>query len=134
MRPPEGVQRVSEQSAEGQSRPDRMELRDPIALAAFEGWNDAGDAASGAVAHLAEVWTANPVVALDPEPYHDFQVNRPTVSIAEDGRHRITWPTTRISWARPPGAERDVVLVRGIEPSMRWRTFTEEILGHLHKL
>jgi hypothetical protein len=111
-----------------------MELRDPIALAAFEGWNDAGDAASGAVAHLAEVWTANPVVALDPEPYHDFQVNRPTVSIADDGRHRITWPTTRISWARPPGAERDVVLVRGIEPSMRWRTFTEEILGHLSKL
>jgi hypothetical protein len=111
-----------------------MELRDPIALAAFEGWNDAGDAASGAVAHLGEVWAASPVVALDPEPYHDFQVNRPTVSIADDGRHRITWPTTRISWARPPGAERDVVLVRGIEPSMRWRTFTDEVLGHLQRL
>jgi hypothetical protein len=111
-----------------------MELRDPIALAAFEGWNDAGDAASGAVAHLGEVWAASPVVALDPEPYHDFQVNRPTVSIADDGRHRITWPTTRISWARPPGAERDVVLVRGIEPSMRWRPFTDEVLGHLQRL
>ncbi|HEX5533420.1 MAG TPA: PAC2 family protein [Actinomycetales bacterium] len=125
---------MSEQSVEGPSGTDRMELRDPIALAAFEGWNDAGDAASGAVAHLGEVWGASPVVALDPEPYHDFQVNRPTVSISDDGRHRITWPTTRISWARPPGAERDVVLVRGIEPSMRWRTFTEEILGHLQRL
>jgi hypothetical protein len=125
---------VSELSVEGPSGSDRTELRDPIAIAAFEGWNDAGDAASGAVAHLGEGWAANPVVALDHEPYHDFQVNRPTVSISEDGRHRITWPTTRISWARPPGAERDVVLVRGIEPSMRWRTFTEEILGHLQHL
>ena len=109
-------------------------LRDPVLLAAFEGWNDAGEAASTAVAHLHRVWGAEDVAALDPEDYHDFQVNRPHVAIGEDGRRRITWPTTRISWARPPGSRRDVVLVRGIEPSMRWPTFTRELLAHSSEL
>jgi PAC2 family len=121
---------VSERSAQ----PAVPVLQNPVVLAAFEGWNDAGEAASGALAHLHEVWHAQPVAELDPEQYHDFQVNRPIVSLGEDGRRRITWPTTRISWARPPGSPRDVVLVRGIEPSTRWRTFTEEVLGHLEKL
>ncbi len=107
------------------------ELRAPIVLAAFEGWNDAAEAASGALAHLHEVWDAQPLVAIDPEEYHDFQVTRPQVSLEDDGRRRITWPATRLSWARPPGSERDVVLVRGIEPSMRWRRYTDEVLGHL---
>jgi proteasome assembly chaperone (PAC2) family protein len=97
-------------------------------VAAFEGWNDAGEAASGAVAHLERVWGATPLGELDPEDYHDFQVSRPMVSLAEDGTRSITWPTTRLSWARPPGASRDVVLVRGIEPSMRWRSFVTEVL------
>lgn len=105
----------------------------PVVLAAFEGWNDAGEAASSALAHLAEVWQAEPVVALDPEPYHDFQVNRPVVALGDDGRRRITWPTTRISRARPPGAHHDVLLVRGPEPSMRWMTWTDEVLGHLQR-
>jgi proteasome assembly chaperone (PAC2) family protein len=107
------------------------ELRNPIVLAAFEGWNDAAEAASGALAHLHEVWDAQPLVAIDPEEYHDFQVTRPQVSLEDDGRRRITWPATRLSWARPPGSDRDVVLVRGIEPSMRWRRYTDEVLGHL---
>src|SRR4051794_9643002 len=106
------------------------ELRDPLVIAAFEGWNDAGEAASGAIAHLERVWDAKPLVALDPENYHDFQVTRPVVSIEEDGTKRITWPTTRLLWARPEGSERDVLLIRGIEPSMRWRTFTAELLGY----
>jgi predicted ATP-grasp superfamily ATP-dependent carboligase len=110
------------------------ELRDPVVLAAFEGWNDAGEAASSAVAHLHEAWHAEPVAALDPEEYHDFQVNRPVVALTEDGRRRITWPTTRISWARPPGSSRDVVLVRGIEPSMRWMRYTDELLAHASRL
>lgn len=109
------------------------QLRDPIVLAAFEGWNDAAEAASGALAHLHEVWDAQPLVAIDPEEYHDFQVTRPQVSLEPDGRRRITWPATRLSWARPPGSDRDVVLVRGIEPSMRWRRYTDEVLGHLVK-
>lgn len=106
------------------------ELRDPLVIAAFEGWNDAGEAASGAIAHLEQVWDAKPLVALDPENYHDFQVTRPVVSLDGDGRRRITWPTTRLLWARPDGSSRDVLLVRGIEPSMRWRSFTTELLGH----
>ena len=104
-------------------------LRDPVMVAAFEGWNDAGEAASGAVAHLQQIWGAEPFAELDPEAYHDFQVNRPQVTL-EDGRRRIVWPTTRLYWARPPGAAHDVVLVRGIEPSMRWRTYIDEVLGY----
>jgi proteasome assembly chaperone (PAC2) family protein len=110
------------------------ELRDPVMVAAFEGWNDAGEAASGALAHLERVWDAHPITELDPEDYHDFQVNRPQVHIDGDGPRRITWPTTRLSWARPPECPRDVVLVRGIEPSMRWKAFCTELLGHAGRL
>jgi proteasome assembly chaperone (PAC2) family protein len=109
-------------------------LRDPVLVAAFEGWNDAGEAASGAVGHLCEVWDATPINELDPEDYHDFQVNRPLINLDEDGRRYITWPTTRLLWARPPGSARDVVLVRGIEPSMRWRAFTKEVVGYAKQL
>ena len=109
------------------------ELVDPVMLCAFEGWNDAGDAASGAVLHLEEVWAATQIAEVDPEDYYDFQVNRPEVVI-EDGERSITWPTTRISVARIPLATRDVVLVAGIEPSMRWRAFTAELLGIAREL
>jgi predicted ATP-grasp superfamily ATP-dependent carboligase len=109
--------------------PDSLpDLVNPVMLCAFEGWNDAGDAASSAVLHLEEVWAATQIAEIDPEDYYDFQVNRPDVVI-EEGVRSITWPTTRLSVARIPLATRDVVLVHGIEPSMRWRTFTEEILG-----
>jgi proteasome assembly chaperone (PAC2) family protein len=108
-------------------------LRDPVMVAAFEGWNDAGEAASGAVAHLERIWGAHLFAELDPEDYHDFQVNRPQAMIV-DGRRRIVWPTTRLYWARPPGSRRDVVLVRGIEPSMRWRTYVGEVLGYAAEL
>lgn len=103
-------------------------------VAAFEGWNDAGEAASGAVSHLGRTWDAHLFAELDPEDYHDFQVNRPTVSLDEDGGRVITWPTTRLYWARPAGSERDVVLVRGVEPSMRWRSFVKELLEHAERL
>ena len=109
------------------------ELRSPIVVAAFEGWNDAGEAASMAVAQLHEAWSAHPLLAMDPEEYHDFQVNRPEVQIGEDGRRRIIWQTTRLSYASPPGAERDVILVRGVEPSTHWRQFVTEILGYVEK-
>ena len=108
-------------------------LRDPVMVAAFEGWNDGGEAASGAVAHLEQVWGAQQFAELDPEKYHDFQVNRPQVSL-EDGKRVITWPSTRLYWARPPGSQRDVILVRGIEPSMRWRTYIAEVLGYAQHL
>ncbi len=101
-------------------------------LAAFEGWNDAGDAATGAIEHLIEVWEAEEIAYYDPEDYYDFQVNRPTVHLLGEGANserELKWPTTRISIARLPAEERDVVLVRGIEPSMHWRTFCGELLS-----
>ncbi len=107
---------------------DLPELTDPVVVVAFEGWNDAGDAATGAVEHLELIWDATPLAALDPEDYYDFQVNRPTVSLVGGVSRRIEWPTTRVSVARPPGTSRDVVLIRGIEPNMRWRGFCEELI------
>ncbi|GAA5195765.1 PAC2 family protein [Rugosimonospora acidiphila] len=109
-------------------------LRDPVAIAAFEGWNDAADSSTAAVEHLEQVWSARPVTALDPEEFYDFQVNRPIVSLTDGETRSIEWPTTRFSVATPPGTERDVLLIRGIEPSMRWRTFCGEILELCHSL
>ncbi|MGS2586960.1 PAC2 family protein [Streptomyces hebeiensis] len=110
------------------------ELIDPVMVAAFEGWNDAGDAASSAVAHLNREWKGEVFAALDAEDYYDFQVNRPTVFL-EGGVRKITWPTTRLSVVRVGGeTPRDLVLVRGIEPSMRWRSFCNELLGFAHEL
>ena len=113
---------------------DWPELTDPILVAAFEGWNDAGDAATGAVEHLELVWDAQPLTELDPDDYYDFQVNRPAVSLVNGVSRRITWPTTRFSFCRPPGADFDLVLVRGIEPNMRWRSFCRELLGVIREL
>jgi proteasome assembly chaperone (PAC2) family protein len=102
-------------------------------LAAFEGWNDAGSAASQALVHLRHVWAAEPIDELDPEEYHDFQVNRPTVA-TEDGQRVITWPSTSISAASLPISGATVVLVQGIEPSMRWRRFCAELLDAAERL
>ncbi len=110
------------------------ELKDPVLVAAFEGWNDAGDAATGAIEHLELTWSATPLAALDPDDYYDFQVNRPTVSLVDGVSRRITWPTTRLSVCRPAGADFDLVLVRGIEPNMRWRSFCEELLEIMREL
>jgi predicted ATP-grasp superfamily ATP-dependent carboligase len=109
------------------------ELDDPVLIAAFEGWNDAGEAATGAVRHLAETWDAKVIAAFDPEDYYDLQVNRPRVVI-EGSRRRLSWPTTRILVATDTGLDRDVVLVQGIEPSLRWRTFSVELLELAHQL
>src|SRR5690242_19435054 len=106
---------------------DVPELDNPVVIAAFEGWNDAGEAATATVDHLIDVWDAEPIAALDPEDYYDFQVNRPRV-VSDDGRRRISWPTTRILLATSAGIDRDIILVQGIEPSTRWRSFTIELL------
>ncbi|SCK53985.1 Proteasome assembly chaperone (PAC2) family protein [Streptomyces sp. WMMB 322] len=114
------------------------ELVDPVMVAAFEGWNDAGDAASTAVGHMEREWKGEVFAALDAEDYYDFQVNRPQVWL-DGGSRKITWPTTRLAVVRVDdaggkGRPRDLVLVRGIEPSMRWRSFCNEILGFAHEL
>ena len=101
------------------------------------------------VNHLAIAWQATPISAIDPEDFYDFQVNRPVVEIEEGHTRRLIWPTTRISLARarnlepadqagssapPTGLSRDVVLVHGIEPNMRWRAFSEELVRSLESL
>lgn len=109
------------------------ELRDAIVIGAFEGWNDAAEAATGLIDHLIEVWQAEQVAELDAEEYYDFQVNRPIVSADHDngpGR-RITWPTTKVYAARPAGSDRDVLLIRGIEPNIRWKAYCAELLGYI---
>ncbi|HLV05521.1 PAC2 family protein [uncultured Georgenia sp.] len=114
---------------ETSAAPDEDAERTPaILLAAFEGWNDAGSAASQALAMVAEGWDARSVHELDPQDYHDFQVNRPLSVRDEDGTRVLKWPTTTISVATSPVGGRTVLLVQGIEPSFRWLDFCEEIL------
>lgn len=110
---------------------DPRELTDPIVVAAFEGWNDAGDAASSAIEHLQLTWDASPLSEIDPDPYYDFQVSRPTVKLVEGVTRQVTWPTTRLSVCRPPGCEHDVVLIHGIEPNMRWKAFCSELMEQI---
>lgn len=111
----------------------RPELK-PVMVAAFEGWNDAGDAASTALEHLQLNWDAKPLAELDPDDYYDFQVSRPTVRLVEGVTRRVEWPTTRLSVCRPEGLDRDIVLVQGPEPNMRWRKFCDELLEHIEQL
>ena len=110
------------------------ELVRPVVIAAFEGWNDAAESATAVVDHLMRAWDAKVVAAIDPEEYYDFQVNRPTVGIDEHGFRKLTWPSTHIAVASPPELDRDVILIRGIEPNMRWRAFTSEILAAIDDL
>ena len=109
-------------------------LRSPVLIAAFEGWNDAADAASGVLDHLLKVWDSTMVAVIDPEDFYDFQMNRPVVGTDDQGMRRITWPSTQLSVASPPGALRDVILLRGIEPNMRWRQFCAELLAAADEL
>lgn len=113
---------------------DLPTLRDPVLVAAFEGWNDAGDAASGAVEHLELIWDAEPLAELDSEDYYDYQVNRPTVRQVDGVTREIQWPSTSLSVCSPPGSDRDVVLLRGIEPNMRWRSFCADLLEFIEQL
>ncbi|KQY64874.1 MULTISPECIES: PAC2 family protein [unclassified Nocardioides] len=110
------------------------ELVDPVVIAAFEGWNDAADAASSVVDHLIEVWDARVVASVDPEDFYDFQMNRPVVGTDARGHRSLTWPSTTVSIASPPGLDRDVILIRGIEPNMRWRQFCAELLAACDEL
>lgn len=119
--------------SESSASTDRR-LPGKIMFAAFEGWNDAGSAASAAVLHLADVWEAKQMIELDPEDYHDFQVNRPILHQRGRARRQIVWPQTTVSSATIPGTDREVVLVHGIEPSMRWRSYCAELVAAASEL
>ncbi len=103
-------------------------------VVAFEGWNDAGDAASTAVEHLQLNWDAEPLGEIDPDDYYDFQVSRPSVKLVDGVTRRVEWQTTRLAVCRPAGFDRDVVLVHGPEPNMRWKAFCGELLEQARQL
>ncbi len=180
--------RVTFREEGGEIEFDRLgKLTSPVAIAAFEGWNDAGEAASGVISHLGIAWQAQPIAAVEPEDFYDFQVTRPVVEITEGRIERLVWPTTRLSVARAvawpesagvsgsaspespeaparslrdadpdggdpgvpgvsadpgdddaapagTGLDRDIILVHGIEPNMRWRSFTDELVQGLAEL
>ncbi len=106
---------------------DLPHLRSPIMVCAFRGWNDAAASASTALTAIAASLDADLVARLDPEEYFDFQSTRPTITLDEGQTRRIEWPENNIYAARVPSADRDVVLLDGTEPNLRWRTFSETI-------
>ena len=96
-------------------------------IAAFTGWNDAGDAASNSVRHLVEAWHASALAEVDPEEFTDFATVRPHVRLTADRSRSIVWPTVGLWSASTPGG--DVILMLGPEPALRWRLFTEQLIG-----
>jgi proteasome assembly chaperone (PAC2) family protein len=106
---------------------DEPTLHRPTVIAAFTGWNDAGDAASNALRHLVEQWQARPLAEIDPEEFTDFATVRPHVRLPDGRTRAIVWPTVGVWSASVPGG--DVVLVLGPEPALRWRLFTEQVVG-----
>jgi proteasome assembly chaperone (PAC2) family protein len=114
-----------------QRRPD---LTRPMLIAAFRGWNDGAQAASLAAGYLAKTWGAERFADVDPEDFFDFQAARPHVSLEDGLTRRIDWPETAFYHARPDGSDRDVVLLLGIEPNLRWRSFTELLIGQVREL
>jgi proteasome assembly chaperone (PAC2) family protein len=107
----------------------RPQLRDPIAVLAFSGWGDAGDSSSDAARYLLKGAEAETVGRFDSDPFFDFQVNRPVVSLDEEGVRQITWPTTELLVVKLP--ERDVVVVIGEEPNYNWKRFVAELSSAL---
>jgi len=103
-------------------------LRSPVMIFAFGGWNDAGEAATGAVSHLLSIWDHSLIGRFDPEDFYDFQVNRPMVFVDDSKVRKITWPTTEVFGILTPQFEFDLVVVKGLEPSMRWKKFTNDLL------
>jgi proteasome assembly chaperone (PAC2) family protein len=101
----------------------RPRLEQPVMVTAFRGWNDGGQGASLAGGYLARAWRAEKFAEIDPETFFDFQATRPQVSLVEGMTRRIDWPENTFFSARLPGGARDVVLLLGVEPNLRWRTF-----------
>ena len=110
-------------------------LRSPVMVIAFSGWNDAGEAASGAASHLLGCWTdpefdvvPELIAEVDPEEFYDFQVNRPTVYVDDSSIRNLTWPGTQVFALATPTLSHDFIVVRGVEPSMKWKTFSSDLL------
>jgi predicted ATP-grasp superfamily ATP-dependent carboligase len=111
------------------------QLRSPVMVIAFSGWNDAGEAATGAASHLLGCWTEpqydvvpEMIAEVDPEEFYDFQVNRPTVFVDDSSVRSLTWPGTSVFALATPSLPHDFIVVNGVEPSMKWKTFTSDLL------
>src|SRR5688572_12060654 len=108
---------------------ERPTLERPVLISAFRGWNDGGQAATLAAGYLARLWGARKFADIDPELFVDFQATRPLVSLDEGQTRRIEWPENTFYRARIPGTDRDAVLLVGVEPNYRWRTFSDLVAG-----
>jgi proteasome assembly chaperone (PAC2) family protein len=102
-------------------------LQRPVMIAAFRGWNDGGQGASLAGAYLARAWDAIEFASIDPEHFYDFQATRPTVALIDGHQRQIEWPENSFMYAPMPGSDRDVIILLGVEPNLRWRTFSEHV-------
>ena len=107
----------------------RPELRRPVLVAAFRGWNDGGQGASLGGAYLAKQWDATRFAEIDPEGFYDFQATRPQVSLVDGVTRQLDWPENAFYHAPIPGSDRDAILLLGVEPNLRWKTFTNLVLG-----
>jgi len=108
-------------------------LERPVLIAAFRGWNDGGQGASLAGAYLARAWAAREFATIDPEGFYDFQATRPMVSLVDGEARRVDWPENSFLHAPLPGAGRDAIIMLGVEPNLRWRTFSDLIAGVAHE-
>jgi predicted ATP-grasp superfamily ATP-dependent carboligase len=106
----------------------RPTLRRPIFVVAFEGWNDAGDASTIALEYLAREWGAEQFATIDAEEFYDFTVTRPHVRLDEEGVRQIDWPDIELSAATVPGGKHDLVVLRGVEPQLRWKSFCKTVV------
>jgi proteasome assembly chaperone (PAC2) family protein len=106
----------------------RPELRDPVLVAAFRGWNDGGQGASLAAGYLAKAWDAERFAEIDAEDFYDFQATRPMVSLEDGETRKLEWPDNGFFHASVPGTDRDAVILIGTEPNLRWRTYSRLVL------
>ena len=113
---------------------ERPELRKPALVCAFKGWNDAGESATAALGFLADTFDATEVARIDPEEFYDFTAVRPTVRLSEGLTRVIDWPENSFHAARVAGAEHDLLLFQGVEPSLRWRAFCQILIDIAREL
>ena len=113
---------------------DRPELRNPVMVCAFKGWNDAVEAASAALGYIHGQFESTAVADIDPEEFFDFTAVRPSVRLAEGQTREIEWPSTSVSAAEVPGADHDLVMLQGSEPSLRWNRYTKQVVETANEL
>ena len=112
----------------------RPELRRPVLIAAFRGWNDGGQGATLGGGYLARQWGAEAFAEIDSENFYDFQAVRPNVSLEEGLTRKLEWPSNTFLHAPIPNLDRDAVILLGVEPNLRWKTYTQLVLGLTQEL